>query len=96
MTESHRITAAVLCIALAVVLGASPVVAGEAGRTLGGHTFMPSIQVRDPFITSYLLSGTGVSIFQLPLLTIDWEGPEPVIVEGDVAASMRSRSLPRG
>ncbi len=85
MTESHRTAAAVLCIVLVVVaFGASPVGAGDAGRTLGGHTFMPSAQVRDPFITTYLLSGTGVSIFQLPLLTIDWEGPEPVIVEGDV------------
>ncbi len=85
MTESHRTAAAVLCIALVVVaFGASPVGAGDAGRTLGGHTFMPSIQVRDPFITTYLLSGTGMSIFQLPMLTIDWEGPEPVVVEGDV------------
>ncbi|MEA3409066.1 MAG: hypothetical protein U9Q95_01825 [Candidatus Eisenbacteria bacterium] len=85
MTESHRTAAAVLCIALVVVaFGASPARAEDAGRTLGGHTFMPSAQVRDPFITTYLLSGTGVSIFQLPLLTIDWEGPEPVIVEGDV------------
>lgn len=85
MTESHRTAAAALCIALVLVaFGASPVGAGDAGRTLGGHTFMPSIQVRDPFITSYLLSGTGVSIFQLPMLTIEWEGPEPVVVEGDV------------
>ncbi len=84
MTEFHRTAAAVLCIAFAVVFGASPVGAGEAGRTLGGHTFMPSTQVRDPFITTYLLSGTGVSIFQLPMLTINWEGPEPVVMEGDV------------
>ena len=85
MMESHRTAAAVLCIVLVVVaFGASPAGAGDTGRTLGGHTFMPSAQVRDPFITTYLLSGTGVSIFQLPLLTIDWEGPEPVIVEGDV------------
>ncbi|MCK4680611.1 hypothetical protein KAT82_05765 [bacterium] len=84
MTESHRTAAAVLCIALVVVFGASLAGAGDAGRTLGGHTFMPSAQVRDPFITSYLLSGTGMSIFQLPMLTIDWEGPEPVVVEGDV------------
>lgn len=85
MTESHRTVAAALCIALVLVaFGASPAGAGDAGRTLGGHTFMPSIQVRDPFITTYLLSGTGVSIFQLPMLTIDWEGPEPVVVEGDV------------
>jgi hypothetical protein len=84
MTEPHRTAATVLCIALVVAFGASPAGAEEAGRTLGGHTFMPSAQVRDPFITSYLLSGTGMSIFQLPMLTIDWEGPEPVIVEGDV------------
>lgn len=84
MTKSHRTAAALLCVALVVAFGASPVGAGDAGRTLGGHTFMPSAQVRDPFITTYLLSGTGVSIFQLPLLTIDWEGPEPVVVEGDV------------
>jgi hypothetical protein len=85
MTEFHRTAAAVLCIALVVVaFGASPVGAEEAGRILGGHTFMPSTQVRDPFIATYLLSGTGMSIFQLPMLTIDWEGPEPVIVEGDV------------
>ena len=89
MTESHRTVAAVLCIALAVAFGASPVGAGDAGRTLGGHTFMPSIQVRDPFITSYLLSGTGFSIFQLPMLTIDWGGPEPVVVEGDVLYLMQ-------
>jgi hypothetical protein len=84
MTESHRTAAAVLCIALVVVFGASPVGAAETGRTLGGHTFMPSMQARDPFITTYLLSGTGISIFELPLLTIDWEGPEPIVVEGDV------------
>ncbi len=85
MMESHRTAAAVLCIVLVVVaFGTSPAGAENAGRTLGGHTFMPSAQARDPFITTYLLSGTGVSIFQLPLLTIDWEGPEPVIVEGDV------------
>jgi hypothetical protein len=84
MTESRRTAAAVLCIALVVAFGASPVGAGDAGRTLGGHTFMPSIQANDPFITTYLLSGTGFSIFQLPMLTIDWEGPEPLVVEGDV------------
>jgi hypothetical protein len=85
MAESHRTAAAVLSIALVVVVcGVSPVAAGDGGRTLGGHTFMPSAQVRDPFITTYLVSGTGVSIFQLPFLTVDWEGPEPVVVEGDV------------
>ena len=84
MTEFHRIAAAVLCIALAVAFGAPLAGAEESGRTLGGHTFMPSRQTSDPFITTYLLSGTGFSIFQLPMLTIDWEGPEPVVVEGDV------------
>ncbi len=75
----------VLCI-LSFLVAFAPASAQDenAGRTLGGHTFMPSGQDRDPFITTYLRSGTGFAIFELPLLTTDWQGSELVLLEGDV------------
>jgi hypothetical protein len=63
---------------------AQPLLALETGRTQGGHTFMPTGQMHQPFVVSYVRSGTGLSIFAAPLLNVEIGGNEISLIEGNV------------
>jgi len=71
-----------LCAALLLAASVFPAAAGSpehanAQRTLGGHIFLPSSTVSDPFINSFFRSATGLSVasdIELPVIIIDDSG----------------------
>lgn len=73
-----------LLLATALALVATPAQGQETGRTLGGHTFMPSGQVRaEPFITQHFRERTTAGIglgFVTPVVVND----TLTLLEGDI------------
>jgi len=67
-------------LAVAVPASAGTPEHANAQRTLGGHIFLPSSTVPDPFINSFFRSATGLSIasdIELPVIIIDDGGGAP-------------------
>ncbi len=83
----HRSQALFLLTSVLLVAAAvfpQPVLAQDTGRILGGHTFIPSGQMHQPFVASYVRSGTGLSVFTMPLLDVGIGGTNVELVEGNV------------
>ena len=77
-----------LLFLLAVLTLAAPAGANASdGRELGGYRFIPTPQVRDPFMTTHFRTATGVSIaagVDLPLLIVPSEPPDTLLsLKGD-------------
>ncbi len=73
-------------LTMMLVVSASHAPAAEPGRTLNGHSFMPSEVVEAPFAISHFGTITGGGIaFDVKTPFIDLEGDEVGTLEGDVA-----------
>ena len=92
----HAVTSCIAIFALSLV--ATPGVAQEENRTgvaqekqkslpvLGGHHFLISAEVPDPFITSYIRNATGGGIaFNVQNLLTDSSGDTILNAEGNIA-----------
>jgi len=89
MMKSHRVVAAVLFTALvAVAIAASPAGARETGRTLGGHTFLSSSAVPDPFVATHVGATTGFGLASGVRTTVVGLSGNDVVLEGDLAYLM--------
>ncbi len=85
MTESHRAVAAMLCAALVLVaLAASSAGARETGRTLGGHTFLSSSALPDPFITTHVSATTGFGMASGVRTSVVGPLGNDLVLEGDL------------
>jgi len=88
---TRRTGAGLLALAAFALAPATPTSAQDQGREfnnrreLGGHTFIPSAVVSDPFITSYVRSGTGVggaSGLEIPIRDVD--GNVLAVLDGEL------------
>jgi len=72
-----------LYVCLSVALLCAPVTGSATeGRTLGGYRFIPSTDIRDPFITTHFGNATGVafsSSVETPLLILDVTPPDTLV-----------------